>query len=99
MEAIKSRSLNENYIRQRKRTMATVAMNKDKVSEIFKGVFLKMDNKDNRDEAWVGNEIKFKFKRALLMNAIARLRLILKMGAPSKPIEILLRLKFVEFTR
>lgn len=46
------RSLNENYLQQRKRTMATVAMNKDKVSEIFKGVFLKMDNKDNRDEAW-----------------------------------------------
>lgn len=78
--------------------MATVAMNKDKVSEIFKGIFLKMDNID-RDEDWIGNEIKFKFKRALLLNAIGRIKLILSMGAPSAPILILLRLKLVEFTR
>lgn len=70
--------------------MATVAMNKDKVSEIFKGIFLKMDNRDNRNEAWVGNEIKFKFKRALLLNAIGRLNLIFQLGVPGLPIYILL---------
>ena len=28
----------------RKKTMAAVAMNKDKVQEIFKGIFLKLQN-------------------------------------------------------
>jgi hypothetical protein len=94
-----TRALNENYIRQRKRTMAAVALNGDRVAEIFKGVFLKMGNVDYKDKAWLGNEIKFKFKRALLLNAIARLNLMDKLGAPSLPILILMRLKRTEFVR
>ena len=45
------------------------------------------------------NEIKYKFKRALLMNAIGRLDLMQRLGTFSVPVYILLKLKRIEFVR
>ena len=43
--------------------MAGVALSKNKVAEIFKGIFLKLDGQTNKvNDEWSKNEVKFKFR-------------------------------------
>lgn len=43
--------------------MAAVALNKNKVSEIFKSIFVKLEGSGNlMNEEWLRNEVKFKFR-------------------------------------
>ena len=65
----------EKYISYRKRNMATRATNKNKVAELFKTVFRRIECEANNEldmlnEEWAKDEVKYKFRMAMLITSI-----------------------------